>query len=499
MFENLFTPNTASSSKPSPAKGQMFSGLFETPKPPTQAEKIANAQKLAQEATAQAQKAASPMEIAKQTVSGLSGMATGIGKGVFDGLFNLPKNLYQQYTQPSETAKKVEKLYGVGSATSDPVAAVGQKSYDVIVKALTRTFAPAFEGTSKDIADTIVSNELAPQVASGKIPASVLDEMDALKKTNAQVFGDVAQTVLAIYSPTFLKEGAVLTKGKPIANALLTGGIRGAGMGTSFGAAQVLSSGTKDPQQIASTMAQNITSMGLLGAITSGVIPVSAKVLKDVVKAKAEIKSSVPAPPLPPPPGRTGIPVIADPTFVPEPMAKDLQPLAQEAKKVPANPKDVLTKGFEKTAEYNPIVIKEISQKATDLVNSNIEAVRKVIRGEEPIPEGHKGIALITAVEEYIKKNPNIDIAYELAYELANSPLVSGTSLAAQELRLAAERIPDTATAKLQATKKVRESEVKGLPAKKQISGKKLKDEVNKNNLSKEEASWDNFLTKITC
>ncbi len=154
-----------------------------------------------------------------------------------------------------------------------------------------------------------------------------------------------------------------------------------------------------------------------------------------------------------------------------------------------------LTEGFKELAGYDPITIKEQAKLASDLVNTNIEVARKMVKGEIPLPEKLKGTALITAMEEYIKTTKDADAAYELA----NSPLVSGTSLAAQEMRLAAERVPDNATAKLREVKKARESEVKNLPKKKQASIKKLKEEMDKINLPKEELSWNRFLSKITC
>ena len=97
-----------------------------------------------------------------------------------------------------------------------------------------------------------------------------------------------------------------------------------------------------------------------------------------------------------------------------------------------------LTTGFSKLAGYSPINIKEQSAKATTLVNSDLETARGIVRGEIPLPEGLKGTALITAMEEHLVKNPDAQIALELA----KSPLVSGTSQAAQELRLAGERDP---------------------------------------------------------
>lgn len=129
-----------------------------------------------------------------------------------------------------------------------------------------------------------------------------------------------------------------------------------------------------------------------------------------------------------------------------------------------------LTHGFSEIAEYSPITIKDQAKKSTDLINSDIDKTRRIIRGEEELPEGLKGTALITAMEERIKANPDA----EMAYELANSFLVSSTSSAAQELRLAAERDPDSAMAKLQEILKVREAKASTLIGERQMIARRM-------------------------
>jgi len=161
-----------------------------------------------------------------------------------------------------------------------------------------------------------------------------------------------------------------------------------------------------------------------------------------------------------------------------------------------------LTKGYGHLAEYTPIVIKEQAQKATDLINNNIDEARKIIRGDTPLPEGLKGTALITAMEEHIKKTAD----GELASELASSPLVSGTSAAAQELRLAAERDPESSVRAIQDINKLLEERAsKKFPgkilnkAKSDLSGKyqsQIKNEVKKANTS---YSWQAFIESIKC
>lgn len=157
-----------------------------------------------------------------------------------------------------------------------------------------------------------------------------------------------------------------------------------------------------------------------------------------------------------------------------------------------------LTEGFSNVAGYDKINLADQAKRATDLINNNLDEARSIIRGEKPLPEGLKGTALITAMEEQIKANPNAD----LAYELANSPLITGTSEAAQELRLAAEREPDSAAAKLAEMKKALVEKAGGdkVVAKKKASiFDELKKETTKVNLTKDELSWEKFINEITC
>lgn len=159
-----------------------------------------------------------------------------------------------------------------------------------------------------------------------------------------------------------------------------------------------------------------------------------------------------------------------------------------------------LTEGFSQTAGYTPVTIKDQAERATALINEDITKARAVVRGEQPLPEGLKGTALITAMEEYVKEHPDA----ELAGELANSPLVSKTSEAAQEMRLAAERTPDNATLKLQ---QMKEARVENAGGEKKVANRKREalSEAQKverdaaKAAQKEKDKWDKFLTGITC
>lgn len=155
-----------------------------------------------------------------------------------------------------------------------------------------------------------------------------------------------------------------------------------------------------------------------------------------------------------------------------------------------------LTQGFDGTAGYDPITIKDQAERATKLINDSPAQARAAIRGEAPLPEGLKGTALITAMEEHIKANPSGD----LAYELANSPLVSATSHAAQEMRLAAERVPDSITAKYQEIKAARQAALEKRGGMKKAV-KQLTDEIQKEikkTVSKR-PDWESFVKDLQC
>lgn len=95
-----------------------------------------------------------------------------------------------------------------------------------------------------------------------------------------------------------------------------------------------------------------------------------------------------------------------------------------------------LTKGFSRTAGYDPITVKDQAAKIADMINDNFQNVRDIVNGKEPVPRGISGTYLISAVEDHAYKSGDV----ELLRDLAKSPLTSATSVYAQELRMAAER-----------------------------------------------------------
>jgi hypothetical protein len=160
-----------------------------------------------------------------------------------------------------------------------------------------------------------------------------------------------------------------------------------------------------------------------------------------------------------------------------------------EAKAVEAK----LTQGFAETAGYDPITIKDQAERATSVIQNSVPNARAIVRGEAPLPEGLRGTSLITAMEDHLLRNPDP----QLAYELANSPLTSATSAAAQEMRLMAERVPDSLSAKFAEIKKAREAGAKQrgeTPA-------KIKAEINGEVMkaASKRPTWEQFVREIVC
>lgn len=174
---------------------------------------------------------------------------------------------------------------------------------------------------------------------------------------------------------------------------------------------------------------------------------------------------------------------------LPSKVAKSIESKAIEKK---------LTEGFEGgVAGYDPITIKDQAERASKIITEDIDTARKIIRGENELPKDLRGSALIAGMEDYALKQGDT----EILRELANSPLASETSRSAQELRILAERNPDSPVAIIQDIVKTR-----GDAAKRRIPGgekkaraaavREAKAEIAKAN---KKQTWDEFITTITC
>lgn len=156
-----------------------------------------------------------------------------------------------------------------------------------------------------------------------------------------------------------------------------------------------------------------------------------------------------------------------------------------------------LTEGFDRTAGYDVKNVEDQKVRTLDLAMNHNDDARAMIRGEQPVPAGVSPTMLIRAMENYAKETKD----GQLQYELANSPLTSGTAYAAQEMRMMQERTPDSATAKFQ---EIQDAQVKQAGGPEQVKARKaaVKQALSEANgvfLPKEQLSIDKFLDSIMC
>ncbi len=156
----------------------------------------------------------------------------------------------------------------------------------------------------------------------------------------------------------------------------------------------------------------------------------------------------------------------------------------------------LIDKGFDELAQFEGSTFKEQAQKVADLMRTDMEKVKSIIRGQEPLPADIRSAGLLSAMEDFAKLTKDSG----LMYDLANSPLTSNISESASELSFTRMRTKDSATMKLQEIKKAKEKKAE-LRKSKQFreTAKSIKKEVNKVNLSKEDLDWENFLEDIKC
>ena len=158
--------------------------------------------------------------------------------------------------------------------------------------------------------------------------------------------------------------------------------------------------------------------------------------------------------------------------------------------------KEKLTKSFSETAQYDPTTVAEQAGILADLINSNPEAAKSMVRGEMPIPSRANEAYFLKAMEDFAIKTDDA----QLMYDLANSPLTSETSQAAQTLRFAAERSPNSVMTKFQEVREVRtERAGKEATQKQRAETKDLAKKIDEPLLPKESTTWDNFLESIVC
>lgn len=129
---------------------------------------------------------------------------------------------------------------------------------------------------AKTISTTRISNRIQDDVIKGKVDPSVYDMMDDMKKSNLQVLGDAIQ-VGTLFAPVGFTRGIGLSGSKILAQQGLKKGLlelakigvkEGSLQGMSTGIGAALSSGSRDPKEIAKIIAINTG----VGAAAQGVL-----------------------------------------------------------------------------------------------------------------------------------------------------------------------------------------------------------------------------------
>jgi diguanylate cyclase (GGDEF)-like protein len=174
----------------------------------------------------------------------------------------------------------------------------------------------------------------------------------------------------------------------------------------------------------------------------------------------------------------------------PSRVGKDIEAKAIEAK---------LTEGFEGTAEYSDYKNKEEGKKAADFINANPERAKRIVRGEEKLPDSVKPEAMLVGMEEYAKLNNDVDTLRDLA----KSDITSETSRHAQALQYLRERDPSSPVKLIREVQKAREEAAQARLGKKsikeavKIESDRIKAEIAKKTPRKHD--WAQFVKDIAC
>jgi len=174
--------------------------------------------------------------------------------------------------------------------------------------------------------------------------------------------------------------------------------------------------------------------------------------------------------------------------------------LVAESIMIKATEKDLgsLFKGQD-IAGFTPIGIKKQSKMAADFMKNDMDMALKVIKGDEgaSMPSGLKPEALLVHMENYAMrvKDP------QLLLDLAQSPINTQISEAAQALRLMAERTKDSATVKILEIAKARKAkaELKMKGETETVVKNKMKQAAKVRIAKVKKYDWTNLVNEITC
>jgi len=167
--------------------------------------------------------------------------------------------------------------------------------------------------------------------------------------------------------------------------------------------------------------------------------------------------------------------------------------------------KKLAEKGFDtlpedELAQYDSHSKAGVVEKVTDLVTTDLEKAKEMAKGNIPTPNDIHKQVLFNTVEAIAEKNGD----FNTLYDLAQSPIATERSIAAQTLGASAwAKVKNTVVDKIQEVKKARtekaEKQTKDFAKKKTEIRQSLKREVDNLHLNKEEVLWSKFIKEIAC
>ena len=151
-------------------------------------------------------------------------------------------------------------------------------------------------------------------------------------------------------------------------------------------------------------------------------------------------------------------------------------------------------KSFQDLPEYNKANVKEQGKKATDIVLNDPAKAVQIAMGEQTPPDGVLANSVFVALENYAIDTKNVD----LIRKLANSPLTLKATGMGQEIRMLAERNPESAVTKIREIVKVRRDAYEKRTGKK--VDKMVKDMVKQVKVKKvARPDWNQFVESLRC
>ena len=160
-----------------------------------------------------------------------------------------------------------------------------------------------------------------------------------------------------------------------------------------------------------------------------------------------------------------------------------------------------LTEGFQDTAQYDKKTVADQAARVSDLVTNRPDEMRSIIAGDSVLPKEINPSMFIDGVERHATATGDV----KLLADLANSDVVKKTSEAAQTLRFAQEREPDSASALIQQVRNERAAKIakvlNGRTVDQAIADEtaSLTKSVKAAKATINKTSWNKFLDQIQC